>query len=352
MKPRSAAVLLAGAALAAALASCGGDGATDDVTELTLLTHDSFAIPDEVLEAFTRETGVTVTITAGGDAGSVLSQAILTKDNPIADVMFGVDNTFLSRALDEDIFVAYRSPALDDVPADLQLDPEHRVTPIDFGDVCLNYDVEAFGADLAAPANLEDLTDPAYRGLLVVESPATSSPGLAFLLATIARFPEGSGYPWQAYWADLAANDVLVTSGWEEAYYAEFSGGAGEGSRPLVVSYASSPPAEVIFAEPRPEAAPTAVITDGCFRQVEFAGILEGSDGGSAAEALVDFMLGETFQSEVALNMFVFPANADVALPPEFVEFTIVPTAPLTIDPLEIGSRRDAWIGEWIEIMQ
>jgi thiamine transport system substrate-binding protein len=340
---------LAGAALAAALASCGGDGATDDVTELTLLTHDSFAIPDEVLEAFTRETGVTVTITAGGDAGSVLSQAILTKDNPIADVMFGVDNTFLSRALDEDIFVAYRSPALDDVPADLQLDPEHRVTPIDFGDVCLNYDVEAFGADLAAPANLEDLTDPAYRGLLVVESPATSSPGLAFLLATIARFPEGSGYPWQAYWADLAANDVLVTSGWEEAYYAEFSGGAGEGSRPLVVSYASSPPAEVIFAEPRPEAAPTAVITDGCFRQVEFAGILKGTSKEREARELVDFMLSERFQADIPLSMFVFPVRAGVELPDVFVQFAELPPDPLSLPADEIGENREQWIREWTD---
>jgi thiamine transport system substrate-binding protein len=145
---------------------------------------------------------------------------------------------------------------------------------------------------------------------------------------------------------------VLITDGWETAYYSEFSGSAGDGDRPLVVSYASSPPAEVIFAEPRPAEAPTAVITDGCFRQVEYAGILAGTERRRAAEQLIDFMLSRTFQDEIAINMFVFPANGEAAVPAEFVEFTVLPDDPATIEPATIEANRERWIAEWTELMR
>jgi thiamine transport system substrate-binding protein len=218
------------------------------------------------------------------------------------------------------------------------------VTPIDFGDVCLNYDVGYFTGEPAAPTSLDDLVDPAYAGLTVVQNPATSSPGLAFLLATIAEYGEDG---WEDWWSALAANGVRVTSGWEEAYYGDFTV-AGGGDRPIVVSYATSPPAEVIFAEERPEAAPTAVVEASCFRQVEYAGILRPSE---SAEALVDFMLSPAFQEDIPLNMFVFPAVADTPLPPEFVEFSVVPDDPLSLDPDLIEERRDEWIDRWTEIV-
>ena len=236
--------------------ACSGESRPD---QIVLLTHDSFAMPEDVLAAFAEESGVEIRVLRGGDAGSMTSQAILTKDNPLADVLFGIDNTFLSRALDEEIFIPYVSPGLDAVDPALVLDQGHRVTPIDFGDVCLNYDKQAFGPVLPVPNDLRDLTDPAYRGMLVVEDPASSSPGLAFLLATIVAFPENTSYTWKEYWADLRDNDVLVDTGWEVAYYGSFSGGSGAGDRPLVVSYASSPPAEVIFADP-----PVTVAPDRC----------------------------------------------------------------------------------------
>jgi thiamine transport system substrate-binding protein len=152
-------------------------------------------------------------------------------------VLFGVDTAFLSRALDAELFVPYRSPELDAVDPRFVLDPEHRVTPIDHGDVCLNYDVAWFEEqDLDVPGDLAELTEPAYAGLLAVQNPATSSPGLSFLLATVERFGE-DGY--LDFWEQLVANDVVVTNGWSEAYYEEFSA-TGEGDRPLVVSYASS----------------------------------------------------------------------------------------------------------------
>src|SRR5665811_450924 len=316
------------------------------------MTHDSFAVSDGVLAAFTQETGLTVRVLTSGDAGAMLNQAILTKDNPLADVLYGVDNTFLSRALEAGLFESYAPAALDSVPDKFELDSEHRVTPIDFGDVCLNYDKGYFAdTGLAVPSSLADLTRPEYRGLLVVEDPATSSPGLAFLLATIATFGEEGDYTWKDFWSDLVANDVQIASGWEEAYYSDFSGGAGEGDRPLVVSYASSPPAEVIFSEQPLTEAPTGVIVDGAFRQIEFAGILAGTKAPRGARLFLDFMLSLEFQEDMPLNMFVFPANSDAALPPEFLEFTRVPPNPVSVDPWAIESDRERWIEEWTAIV-
>lgn len=311
---------------------------SEEPTELILLTHDSFALSEGTLEAFTAQTGVTVTVLQGGDAGALVTQAVLSQDNPTADVMFGVDNTWLTRALD--LFVPYESPALSDVDPSMVIDP--RVTPIDFGDVCLNYEKSAF-SEIAPPSGLDDLLDPAYANMLVVENPATSSPGLAFLLATIAEYGEDG---WKDYWAALLANGTVVAPDWETAYYANFTGGGGTGS-PIVVSYASSPPAGVIFAEEPTEEALTATVTEGCFRQIEYAGILKDS---AAARKLVDFMLSKEFQEDIPLNMFVFPARTDASLPTEFVDYTEIPSNPLTMDPKTIDANRDRWIDEWTQI--
>jgi thiamine transport system substrate-binding protein len=345
-------------ALAVALlaAACGDDDAATtpeadpaEPTTITLLTHDSFDVSEEVLAAFTEDTGITVELLPSGDAGSMLNQAILTKGSPQGDVLFGVDSTFLSRALDEDLFLAYESPALGDVDESLVLDPEHRVTPIDTGDVCLNYDKEGLTeAGLEPPQALADLTDPAYAGTLVVENPATSSPGLAFLLATVAEFGEDG---WQDYWRALTENDVEVAAGWEEAYYGSFSGAAGSpGDRPLVVSYASSPPAEVIFAEEPLDEAPTGVVESSCYRQIEFAGILDGTEHEEAAQQLIDFLLSPTFQQDVPLKMFVYPVT-DVEVPAEFVEHGAQPEDPYLLDAELVAQNRDAWIEEWTEIV-
>ena len=314
-----------------------------------LVTHDSFNISEEVLAAFTEQTGAEVELLPGGDAGQVVNQAVLSAGNPQGDVLFGIDNTLLSRGLDADVFEPYESVHLDAVDPSLILDEEHRVTPIDRGDVCLNYDVAAFEASgTPVPETLADLTDPAYAGQLVVENPATSSPGLSFLLATVATF----GDDWPGYWEDLVANDVAVASGWEQAYYERFSGSADSpGDRPLVVSYASSPPAEVIFAEEELDRAPTGVIPSSCFQQIEFAGVLRGTDVPEAARALVDFMLSEEFQADIPLNMFVYPARTDVDPPAEFVEHSVVPADPISMSYDEIDANREDWVAQWTEIV-
>ena len=328
------------------LAACGAGEESAAPSTLRLMTHDSFDISQETIDEFTAQTGIQLEIFKAGDAGAVVNKAVLAKDNPLADVLFGVDNTFLSRALDNDIFLPYHSPRLDQIDDSLKLDPQNRALPVDFGDVCLNYDKAWFAENnLQPPANLADLVDPAYAGLTVVENPATSSPGLAFLLATISTYGE-DGY--LDYWQQLQDNDLLVSDGWEDAYYGSFTA-ASDGDRPIVVSYASSPPAEVYFAEEPPQEAPTAaVVGDGsCFRQIEFVGILKGSEHEAQAQQLVDFLLDKTFQEDIPLHMFVFPANETAVLPEVFAQFSQIPDQPATIPPQDISAKREIWIEAW-----
>ncbi len=333
------------------LIGCGGENGEPE--QLTLMTHDSFAISEAVLAEFEADNNVEVVLLPAGDAGAVLNQAILSKDNPLADVLYGVDNTFLSRAVEAGIFESYESAVLDKVPDELELDGEYRLTPVNYGDVCLNYDKGWFAEQgVEPPHTLADLTDSVYMGLTVVENPATSSPGLAFLLATIGVFGTEGDYTYLDYWADLRANEVLVTDGWEDAYWGQFSG-ASDGSRPIVVSYASSPPAEVVFADPPIEEPPTAAITadNTCFRQVEFVGILKGTEQQETAEKFIDFMLSKQFQEDIPLNMFVFPANSEAALPDVFTQWASVSDAPATVAPAEIDANREQWIQDWTEVV-
>jgi thiamine transport system substrate-binding protein len=321
--------------------------------KVRVMSHDSFDISEEVIAAFEAEYDAEVEILEAGDAGVMLNQAILSKDNPLADVLYGVDNTLLSRALDAGILEPYASPILDAIPDHLEIDPQHRALPVDYGDVCLNYDKAWFTEQgLTPPANLEDLVKPEYKSLTVVEDAASSSPGLAFLLATVGHFGETGDYTYLDYWADLRANDVLVASDWETAYWGHFTyGSGGEGDRPVVVSYASSPPVEVYFAEEPFEEAPTGVVIgDGsCFRQIEFVGVLKGAQNRELAEAWVDFMLSTTFQDDIPLHMFMFPANENATLPEVFAKFAVIPERPAEVDYAGIEANREVWVEAWTE---
>jgi len=329
--------------LAALLAACAPQGPET----LTVMTHDSFSASDSVIQAFESANHVKVVFLKEGDAGAELNRAILTKDAPLADVMYGTDNTFLSRALDAGITQPYASPLLAKVPAQFQLDPQDRLLPVDYGDVCINYDKAWFAAhNLAVPATLEDLTKPDYKNLLVMENPATSSTGLSFLLATIKHFG-ANGY--LDYWRALRADGLVVVDGWETAYYTNFSGSSGHGPQPLVVSYASSPAAEVVYATTPLSDSPVGTILgpDTCFRQVEFVGILQGTKHLALAKKFVDFMLGQQFQEDMPLQMYVYPVNPDAKLPDPFVKFAQLPSQPAMLAPSDIAAGRDRWIADW-----
>lgn len=349
---RSAILAAALAAVATALAACTSPTPPESApkeTTVTLMTHDSFNVSQPVLDAFRDETGITVKILTAGDAGAALNQAILTKDAPVADVFYGIDNTLLTRGLDAGIFAPYTPAAASDVAAGLRLDPSGRLTPIDYADVCINVDDAALAAKAEAPpADLAALTSPRFKDALVVEDPATSSPGLAFLLATVSEFgPDG----WQQYWKDLRANGAKVVDGWETAYFTEFSAGGGGGDRPLVVSYATSPAATVVNSDPPVEHATTSVPADTCFRQVELAGVLEGTTQPDAARRVVDFLLSREFQADMPLQMYVYPALVGVPLPQVFVDNAAVVEHPHELAPAEIAAKRDEWIQEWKQVM-
>ncbi|MFE7928927.1 thiamine ABC transporter substrate binding subunit [Streptomyces sp. NPDC057456] len=339
------------------LSACGSsddDGSAAGSKTVTLVSHDSWAVSKSVLADFEKSSGYRVKVLKDGDAGQAVNKAILTKDNPQGDVFFGVDNTLLSRALDNGLFQSYEAKGADQVlPAYRTDQGKHRVTPVDTGDICVNYDKAYFSEHkLTPPASFDDLLKPAYKNLLVTENAATSSPGLGFLLGTAAKYGDDG---WANYWKKLKANGVKVVDGWEQAYNEEFSGSAGGrkagADRPLVVSYASSPPAEVIYGDPKPTTAPTGVSTGTCFRQVEYAGLLSNAANPEGGKALLDFLLTAEFQQDMPLNMFVYPVRKGAAVPAEFTRFGPQAKDPETLDPAKIADNRDDWVKSWTSLV-
>ena len=337
-------------ALVFALAACsddtgpGGTGAAagpESATTVDVVVHDSFSITDETKAAFEEQSGLALNIITTGDGGALANKLVLTKDSPLGDVAFGVDTSFASRAVDAGVFEPYTSPELPASAADLAVDDSGTLTPVDYGDVCLNVDTGWFAeAGIDAPVTLEDLADPEYQDLTVVTNPATSTPGLSFLFATVGHFGT-DGY--LDYWQSLTDNGLKVVEGWEDAYYTDFSG-AGDGDRPIVLSYASSPAYTV---SDDGTSSTTAALLDTCFRQVEYAGVLANSDNPEGAQAFVDFLLGDQFQSDIPETMYVFPVSPDATVPAEWESFAPVPTAPIVVDPAEISANRDTWIKDW-----
>lgn len=337
---RAAAVAVGVLALAGCSTTGGGTAAPSGEGSVTLVTHDSFALADGLLESFTAETGLEVTLVAPGDAGALVNQLILTKDSPLGDAVYGIDTTFASRAVDEGVLMPYTSPA---AVAGFDTQDGH-LTAIDQGDVCLNVDLAWFEANgLPVPTSFEDLLAPEYANLAVVTNPTTSSPGLAFLLATIAHFGDG----WQDYWRGLLANGTKVAEGWSDAYYVDFSGSSGQGSRPIVLSYSSSPAAEV----GEDGVARTANVGATCFRQVEYAGVLAGAANVEGAQELIDFLLSAEVQADIPASMYMYPVTA-VDLPAQWAAHAPLAAAPLSLDPAVIAANRGVWLEEWAALLE
>jgi thiamine transport system substrate-binding protein len=297
---------------------------TGDSKTVTLITHDSFAMSKKLIASFEAETGYQLEIVKSGDAGAMTNKLVLTKDAPLGDVVFGIDNTYSSVAANEGII-------------------DGKLTPIDFGDVCLNYDKDWFAKnETPAPSSIKDLTKPQYRGLTVLTNPATSSPGMAFLAATVSVFGD-KGYG--LYLQALANNDVKVAAGWEDAYFTDFSGSSGKGAYPIVLSYSSSPAYEVR----ENGESQTASILDGCFRQTEYAGVLKGTDNAPGAQALIDFMLEDQFQMALPESMYVYPINKKIELPATWTEWATISDKPVGGE-LDIAANRKKWLSTWSEI--
>ena len=312
-------------------------------TSIDLVTYDAFLPPEGAFERFTAETGITVNLLQSADTGTMVSQAVLTSGDPIADVMFGIDNTFLCRGLSNNIFHPYQASTLSNLSSDLLLDPYHRVTPVDYGDICVNYWIDEVGEE---PSTITQLTSSKYEAQFVTQNPETSAPGMGFLLATIAYFGEDG---WQEFWTDLRENDVAIESGWTESYYGDFIAGGGE--RSIVTSYLTSPIAEFIYAPEPLETPPTAVISDSCFRSIEFVGILRGTDKPIASALLVDFLTSTYFQELLPETNFVLPANTKAKIPQVFQDFLPTNITSSTLPPEEIDAGRDQWTEQWTQIV-
>ena len=342
--------LVAIAAIILAGCSTPGEGSTAGATKLVLVTHDSFSLSEGTLAKFTEQTGIEVQVQSAGDAGQLVNTLVLTKDSPLGDVVFGIDNTFASRAVENGVLADYASADLTSAE-DQYLLPEgqgrEQLTPIDNGDVCVNVDHEWFAeAGIPEPTGLDDLIKPEYRDLFVTPAANSSSPGLAFLLATIAKYGDDG---WQDYWSALVANGTKVVAGWSDAYYVDFSGPSSEGDRPIVVSYASSPPFEV------PEGAteaPTGALLDTCFRQTEYAGVIAGTKNEEGAQKLVDFLFSTTVQNDIPESMYVYPVNSKATLPESFTAFAAIADDPFVVSPADIDANREAWLTEWAAIAQ
>jgi len=347
MRSRLLPTLLCALLAATGLAGCGsGASSKEDPKTLVVATHDSWAMSKDVLATFKARTGITVKIRPQGDAGELTNRLVLTKGSPLADGVYGIDNTFASRAVDEGILTAYDAKELPSSAEQYRLtgDGKDDLTPIDYGDVCVNVDDSWFAKkNLTPPKTLDDLTKPAYKGRFVSPGATTSSPGLAFLLATIAAKGDG----WQDYWKQLMANDTMITAGWTDAYEVDFTAGGGNGDRPIVTSYSSSPP----FTIPKGATEPTtSALLDTCFRQVEYAGVLDGARNPEGAEALVDFMTQRPFQRALPDSMYVFPVDDQVPLPPLWKKWAKPAPHPVEVTPQEIAASRDEWLRTWSDL--
>ncbi len=333
------------------LAGCSlvaGETTSEETTAaggtVVLVTHESFELSKKLRRAFEEESGYDLEVLPAGDAGALTTKLVLTADNPTGDVAFGVDNTFASRALDEGVFAASDIALPGGAEQYLLPGDDGRLVPVDNANVCVNVDTTWFAErDLEPPASLEDLADPAYEGLFVTASALSSSPGMAFLLSTVAEY----GDDWPAYWERLMANDTLVVDGWSDAYYGEFTQGGVEGGRPIVLSYDSSP----AFTVPKGgEESTTAALLDTCFRQVEYAGVLSGADNPEGGAALLEFLLSDPVQAALPESNYVFPVVDSVELPEEWARYAEQPSAPYEVDPAEIADNREAWLEEWRDV--
>ena len=287
--------------------------------ELTLVTHDSAVISDSQIADFEASSGLKLTVVKAGDTGALTNKLILTKGDPIADAVYGIDNTFIGKAEDNGVLVA------------------DSVREIDFADICFNYDVTWFTErGIKPPTKWTELTLAKYKGLTVLQNPNTSSTGLGFLAATVAKFGEDK---WPTFWKSLKANGVKVTAGWEDAYYTEFSGSAGKGAYPIVLSYSSSP---------ADEANNKAILTD-CFRQTEYAAVLSGAKNPSGAKALIEWLREVEFQNSMPTSMYVYPVNEAAVIPDSWATKAPAATSVLGSN-LRISERRESWLKTWSEL--
>jgi thiamine transport system substrate-binding protein len=363
MNPR--ACLAVAIALAQMLSGCLGNasecsstGPTDFAgQELRVLDHGAFRF---IRPLFENQTGARLIQLRGDDAGTALQQAIDSKGNPVADVIFGIDNALFFRAARAGILEPYASPRLEhlDLPRqrldDFRYNGHLLATPVDHGFINVNYDARLAQEHEAEklPTTLHDLARPEWARQFVTQDPRTSTPGLGFLIATVATFGETGPYTYLDYWRDLLRNGVLITSGWTEAYVVHFSAGYGQwedgfvGDRTIVTSYTTSPALEAYFGDGTP---PSVSLEPprGVFHQVETVAILRCTQQLPLARTFVDLLLGPEFQGQTSERMAMYPVARNASV---IHTFPTLATPPAQLDPAPFTSAQlDAGLARWVE---
>ena len=327
-----------------ALAVSGLSAPSHAADELRVMVHSSFSLPKPLLAQFEAQNGVKLVLIKGGDAGEMLNKLILTRAQPVADVVYGIDNTLQAKALAAGVL----EPSLPQAAGTVDAQLGDALAAVDHGFVNLNYDRAAVSkSGTPLPKTLQDLTLPAYKGWLVVPNPATSSPGYAFLLATIAGLGEEKAFAW---WAQMRANGLKVVKGWSEAYYTEFT--RNQGSHPLVVSYATSPAAEVFYAKDKLTESPTASLNlaGGVFRQVEGVALVKGTAQKAAGLKFVDFLRSAPVQQALQTEMWMYPAVPKTPLAP-VMRHAAEPTAFESLPPQVIADQGAKWVARWTQVV-
>ena len=312
--------------------------------ELRVMTHGSFSLSKTLIADFEKQSGAKLSIIKGGDAGEMLNKLILTKANPVADVVYGIDNTLIGKASAAGILAPTSSKVGRNV-AGIALP---NAVAVDYGYVTLNYDKAWFAkSKLPLPASLDDLAKPAYKDLLVVQNPATSSPGLAFLLATIAAKGEAGAFQW---WEKVRDNGLKVSKGWSEAYYTDFTRNGG--TRPIVVSYATSPAAEVFYSKEKLSESPTAnlLLKGGVFMQIEGVAKIKGGKEDALAQQFVDFLRGEAVQKDLQTRMWMYPAVEGVALDAVY-QHAQKPASHTNPDLKAMQNKTAGWVSRWTRLV-
>jgi thiamine transport system substrate-binding protein len=296
-------------------------------------TYDSFVTewgPGPAVEAaFEATCGCDLQFVGAGDGAALLARVQLEGARSEADVVLGLDTNLTARAAATGLFAPHGRT---DLALDLPVAWDDPVfLPFDWGYFAFVHDTTKLAEP---PASFRELADSDVS--ILIQDPRSSTPGLGLLMWVKAAY--GDAAP--EIWAGLADNIVTVTPGWSEAY-----GLFLEGEADMVLSYTTSPAYHLIAEEDPTKAA--ASFEEGHYLQVEVAGMLAGTDQPELAQAFLDFMLSDAFQSAIPTTNWMYPAVTPEAGLPEGFETLITPASSLLLSPAEAEAQRDAALDEW-----
>lgn len=331
---------------------------------LKILTYDIFqGYSNELIEQFVNQTGIQVEVIRTDDAGGILDQMMLTQMAPQADLMLGLDNTYLPTALENCLLIEHNATPENLTQSSRDFYDGEMALPFDEGDVCLNYDEDALlASNISVPTSLWDLTEPEWNGKLAIPSPITSSPGRAFLVATYDYFTDETNAEqgnMSTWWKAIADNGAIFTSGWTESYTTYYTGGYGEytegyiGGAYMTVSYCHSPGVEAFFAENYTHST-SLVLPKSSFHQVEYTGVIHGAAEVDAARLFIQYITSP----EVNINMPIYNSMYSVIegndLPETngYLYHSDVVNSTSTITNEIIEQYMDEWLIEWQKATQ